>query len=186
MSINCWLFMNIKNSIPSALLLSLLGSPLLFAEEGDFLGITEPKETLIKTEKMRAVANTQNIQSEDTQDNEKSSFNLSDVFEMELPNFHRKNEPLRPEEEMLSMNCEEIDEAITYLIPSTYQYMPDFYDDPYNSSAMVATIAFDQIARYYLPYSWFLKFQENNTQNQAFYHIEKLRRAKAIKSCYVQ
>ena len=106
-----------------------------------------------------------------------------------LPHFHRNNLPIKPDEAMLATTCEELDEAITYLIPDTYQYKPDFYDDKYNGAAVWAstidTLSIGEIAWMYLPYSWFMGYQEESRQHKAFYQIEKLRRAKAIKQCYV-
>ncbi len=112
-----------------------------------------------------------------------SNFNLD-----KLPHFHRENLPVKPDEAMLARSCEELDEAITYLIPATYQYKPDFYDDKYNGASVWATTidGLTDVAWLYLPYSWFIGYQEEGRQHQAFYQIEKLRHAKAIKHCYVQ
>ena len=107
-----------------------------------------------------------------------------------LPHFHRTPKPVKPEDELVSLSCEEIDEAITYLIPEEYQYKPDFYDDGYNSvgiwGSTVSEFGIDQIAYLYLPYSWFQTYLEEGRQHDTFYQLEKLRRAKAIKQCYVQ
>lgn len=106
-----------------------------------------------------------------------------------LPHFHRENLPVKPDEAMLARNCEELDEAITYLIPETYQYKPDFLEDSYNSGAIWAStideFGIGEIAWMYLPYSWYLSYREEGRQHKAFYQLEKLRYAKAIKQCYV-
>lgn len=97
---------------------------------------------------------------------------------------------MKPEDTLLAASCQELDEAITYLIPQTYQYKPDFYDDKYNGAAIWAStieeLSINEVAWLYLPYSWFIGYLEEGRQHEAFYKIEKLRMAKAKKHCYVQ
>ena len=101
-----------------------------------------------------------------------------------LPHFHRENLPVKPDENLLTRSCEELDAAISYLTPATYQYKPDFNEDKYNGTAIWGSTIVP-IAWLYLPYSWFIGYQEEGRQHQAFYQLEELRQAKAIKQCYV-
>ena len=117
------------------------------------------------------------------------AFDFNNVTLDTLPHFHRQNLPVNPEDTLLAASCQELDEAITYLIPDTYQYKPNFYDDKYNGAAIWASSldsAIGEVAWLYLPYSWFISYLEEGRQHEAFYKIEKLRMAKAIKECYVQ
>ena len=102
-----------------------------------------------------------------------------------LPHFHRRNIDVKPEDTLLAATCQELDAAITYLTPATYQYKPDFYDDQYNGAAIWGSTIVE-FAWLYLPYSWFISYHEEGRQHRTFYKIEKLRMAKAIKQCYVQ
>ena len=114
------------------------------------------------------------------------AFSQNNINLDELPHFHREHLPVKPDEYLLARSCEELDEAITYLIPATYQYKPDFYDDKYNGAAIWASTMAPGVGLIYLPYSWFIGYQEEDRQHRAFYEIEKLRHAKAIKHCYAQ
>ncbi len=97
--------------------------------------------------------------------------------------FHRKNPPVYPGEVMLERSCADLDEEISHLIPNTYQYKPDFYDDAYNGAAIWGAAA-APVTLAYLPYSWVVSYQDDSRQHQAFYRIEKLRRAKQMKQCF--
>jgi len=108
-----------------------------------------------------------------------------------LPHPHRENLPVEPGQALLASSCADIDQAITYLIPATYQYKADMYENDYDGAAiwtslLIKDLLINDIAYLYLPYSWFIGYQEENRQHQAFYQIEKLRRAKAMKQCFVQ
>ena len=107
-------------------------------------------------------------------------------MEQGFPSFHHAPPSIKPDEQLLSRSCHDLDQEIAYLTPATYQYKPDFYSDPYNSGAIWGSIAITPALQYYLPYSAFISYQEQERQHQAFYRIEMLRRAKAIKNCYVQ
>ena len=109
---------------------------------------------------------------------------LAEITLDTLPHFHRENLPVKPDETLLTKSCEELDTAISYLTPATYQYKPDFNDDKYNGAAIWGSTMIE-IAWLYLPYSWFMGYQEETRQHQAFYKLEELRQAKAIKQCYV-
>ncbi len=116
-----------------------------------------------------------------------------------LPGFHRRNLPVKPDETLLARSCEELDYAISYLLPSTYSYKPDFFEDNYHGAAIWGstisefslwgsssqTVTFMENAWLYLPYSWLVGYLEQGKQHKAFYHVEKIRRAKAMKNCYV-
>ena len=106
-----------------------------------------------------------------------------------LPRFHRRNQPVDPDEILLTRSCEELDDAITYMLPSTYSYKPGFYDDNYTGAAVwgstVGEFSIFEHSWLYLPYSWLVGYLEQGQQHKSFYHVEKMRRAKAIKNCYV-
>jgi len=111
-------------------------------------------------------------------------------FDIEkLPRFHRRNLPVQPDEMLLTRSCEELDYAITYLLPETYNYKPGFYDDNYHGAAVwgstVAEFSIFENSWLYLPYSWLVGYLEQGQQHKAFYHVEQMRRAKAVKNCYV-
>lgn len=99
------------------------------------------------------------------------------------PDMHRRNQAIVPDEMLLEQSCSELDLEISYLIPYTYQYKPDFYDDAYNGAAIWGT-AVTPLTVAYLPYSWAIGYQETERQSNVFYRIEKLRRAKQIKHCF--
>lgn len=107
----------------------------------------------------------------------------------QLPRFHRRNLPVEPDEMLLTRSCEELDLAISYLLPDTYSYKPAAFDDQYHGAAVWgSTISEFGIFEYswlYLPYSWLIGYLEQGQQHDAFYHVEKMRRAKAAKNCYV-
>ncbi|MGD2119647.1 MAG: hypothetical protein PVG66_14915 [Chromatiales bacterium] len=107
-------------------------------------------------------------------------------MEGKYPSFHNTPPSIKPDDELLAKSCNELEQEIAYLVPATYQYKPDFYSDPYNSGAIWGSIAITPVMQYYLPYSAFLSYQEQQRQHHAFYRIEMLRRAKAMKNCYVQ
>lgn len=124
---------------------------------------------------------------EEVQPEESFSFKNFD-FDL-LPRFHRRNLAVEPDEMLLTRSCEELDYAITYLLPATYSYKPGFYDDNYHGAAVwgstVAEFSIFENSWLYLPYSWLIGYLEQGKQHKAFYHIEKMRRAKAVKNCYV-
>ncbi len=99
------------------------------------------------------------------------------------PDMHLRNQAIVPDEMLLEQSCSELDLEISYLIPYTYQYKPDFYDDAYNGAAIWGT-AVTPLTVAYLPYSWAIGYQETERQTNVFYRIEKLRRAKQIKHCF--
>ena len=106
-----------------------------------------------------------------------------------LPRFHRRNLPVDPDEMLLTRSCEELDYAITYLLPDTYSYKPGFYDDKYHGAAIWGSIT-DEFSIFehswlFLPYSWLVGYLEEGQQHKAFYQVEKMRRAKAMKNCFV-
>lgn len=110
-----------------------------------------------------------------------------------LPRFHRNQQSIKPEDVLLAQSCEELDEAITYLLPATYNYKPAFNEDPYIGAAIWGTTlnqvpVVEPLLEYawmYIPYSWFIGYLEEGKRHDAHYHIEKLRRAKAMKDCFV-
>jgi hypothetical protein len=125
----------------------------------------------------------------DEQQHSGESFSLKNFDFDQLPRFHRSNLPVKPEEVLLTRSCEELDDAITYLLPSSYSYKPGFYDDNYTGAAVwgstVGKFTIFESSWLYLPYSWLIGYLEEGKQHKAFYHVEQMRRAKAIKNCYV-
>ena len=119
--------------------------------------------------------------------NSDNSFQDFDIYGM--PRFHRRNLPVEPDQMLLTRSCEELDYAIGYLLPDTYNYKPAFYDDKYNGAAIWAsTIDEYSILEWswlYLPYSWLVGYLEEGERHEAHYQVEKMRRAKAIKNCFV-
>lgn len=106
-----------------------------------------------------------------------------------LPRIHRQPKPVKPEDILMVQSCEELDTAITYLLPATYDYSPGFYNDPYNGAAIwgstISEFSFARHSWLYLPYAWLIDFFEASKRHDAFYQVEKLRRAKAMKNCFV-
>ncbi|NNJ91190.1 MAG: hypothetical protein HKP55_05915 [Gammaproteobacteria bacterium] len=160
-----------KTRLLHALLLAsgiLIYSSLLAEDDYSYLALPEPEP----------------------QNTSSGSGNPFKNFDIELlPRFHRRNLPVKPEEMLLTRSCEELDYAITYLLPDTYNYKPGFYDDNYHGAAVwgstVAEFTIFENSWLYLPYSWLIGYLEQGQQHKAFYHVEQMRRAKAVKNCYV-
>jgi hypothetical protein len=104
--------------------------------------------------------------------------------------FHRYNLPVKPDDFLMSRSCEELDQAISYMLPATYSYRPGFYDNPYASAAIWGSTSseygFTEHLWYYLPYSWLIGYLEDGQIHKAYYKVEQLRRAKAMKNCFVK
>ena len=104
--------------------------------------------------------------------------------------FHRNNLPVKPDDFLMSRSCQELDQAITYMLPATYSYRPDIYNNPYAGAAIWGSTSseygFMEHLWYYLPYSWLVGYIEDGQIHQAYYKVEQLRRAKAIKNCFVK
>ena len=103
---------------------------------------------------------------------------------------HRHNLPVKPDDFLMSRSCEELDQAITYMLPATYSYRPNFYDNPYAGAAIWGSTSseygFMEHLWYYLPYTWLIGYLEDGQRHEAYYKVEQLRRAKAMKNCFVK
>lgn len=112
-----------------------------------------------------------------------------DLESLPLPDPHRKEKDIKPDENLLTKSCEELDEAITYLEPAMLSHRPGFYDDEYNRGAIWASTAADytilENSWMFLPYNWLMGYIDDGRKHKTFYKIETLRRAKAMKNCYV-
>ena len=88
------------------------------------------------------------------------------------------------EENIAALNCVELDDSISSLIPSTYSTKPGFYDDPDNIS--IASIGLYTYTN--ALYFWVYKEGERRGEQAKIMghrkHVAELRLAKARKRCF--
>ncbi len=83
-----------------------------------------------------------------------------------------------------ALNCLALEQEIARLVPKTYSYKPDFYNDPYQGSAIwIGTTLF--MPAYALSgYVGYLQYRENGRIIPAEERIEVLRHLKAQHHCF--
>lgn len=81
-------------------------------------------------------------------------------------------------------NCLALEREISELMPQTYSYKPDFYNDPYQGAAIwVGTTLF--MPAYALSgYAGYIQYRENGRIISAENRIETLRHLKAQQHCF--
>ena len=94
--------------------------------------------------------------------------------------------PVAPQmsDEDREKSCRDLEYELTSLLPMTYSYKPDFYDDPVQGTAFwVGTTMFTP-AYAALGYTSYFGYQENERIIKVQDRIEALRRLKAEKRCF--
>ncbi|WP_428606994.1 hypothetical protein [Sedimenticola sp.] len=81
-------------------------------------------------------------------------------------------------------SCLALEQEMAALVPKTYSYKPDFYNDPYQGTSIwVGTTLF--MPAYALSgYAGYLQYKENGRIISAEERIEVLRRLKAQQHCF--
>jgi len=87
-----------------------------------------------------------------------------------------------PEEEVL--NCAQIEQEISNLLPLTYSYKPGFFSNPYQGAAVMAGTIQTPVFYLYSAYDYYLDYHENNRILPNLDKLERLRRQKAEKHCF--
>jgi hypothetical protein len=82
-------------------------------------------------------------------------------------------------------DCAQIYEEIVRLTPYTYNYKPDFYDDPRNAALGLLGLVYPQ-AFYVWGYTALDNYSEGRTIADTRMHIDSLRRASARQDCWVR
>lgn len=82
-------------------------------------------------------------------------------------------------------DCPQIYEEIVRLTPYTYNYKPDFYDDPRNAALGLLGLVYPQ-AFYVWGYTALDNYSEGRTIADTRMHIDSLRRASARQDCWVR
>lgn len=87
-----------------------------------------------------------------------------------------------PGEEALS--CADIEREIANLLPLTYSYKPDFYNNPYQGAAILAGTLQTPVFYLYSAYDYYLDYRENSRILPQLDRLERLRHQKAEKHCF--
>lgn len=82
-------------------------------------------------------------------------------------------------------DCAQIYEEIVRLTPYTYNYKPDFYDDPRNAALGLLGLVYPE-AFYVWGYTALDNYSEGRRIADTRMHIDSLRRASAQQDCWVR
>lgn len=82
-------------------------------------------------------------------------------------------------------DCAQIYEEIVRLTPHTYNYKPDFYDDPRNAALGLLGLVYPE-AFYVWGHTALDNYSEGRTIADTRMHIDSLRRASARQDCWVR
>jgi hypothetical protein len=85
----------------------------------------------------------------------------------------------------VAADCAQIYEEIVRLTPYTYNYKPDFYDDPRNAALGMLGLVYPE-AFYVWGYTALDNYSEGRTIADTRMHIDSLRRASAQQDCWVR
>ncbi len=104
----------------------------------------------------------------------------------EFSNFglYRSPKPLPQKSSDLTLSCAQIDREISRILPYTYNYRPDFDQDPYVGTSLLVGTTIFWPAYAFLGLRYVGDFQQDNRIQTASAKIEGLRRLKAEKFCY--
>ena len=80
--------------------------------------------------------------------------------------------------------CPELEREIAALLPLTYSYKPNFYQDPYQGGSIFLGVVAHPVLFAPVAYSGWVEYEENKRMIPAEDRIEQLRRLKAEKHCY--
>ncbi|WP_260294852.1 hypothetical protein [Sedimenticola hydrogenitrophicus] len=89
-----------------------------------------------------------------------------------------------PTESDRAKTCLALEREMTELVPQTYSYKPDFYNDPYQGAAVWIGTTLFQEAYALSAFAGFLQFRENGRMISAEERIEVLRHLKAQNRCF--
>ena len=99
-------------------------------------------------------------------------------------NPYRSPKPVSHQAEDTALSCAQLDREISMVTPHTYNYRPDFDQDPYVGASIIASATFSMIGYGYLGFRAVGDFVEEKRIHSANSRIEELRRLKAEKYCY--
>ncbi|WP_273437762.1 hypothetical protein [Sedimenticola selenatireducens] len=97
---------------------------------------------------------------------------------------YRTPATVTPTESERALNCLALEREITDLMPKTYSYKPDFYNDPYQGAAIWIGSTLFMPAYAISGYAGYLQYQENGRIISAEERIETLRHLKAQHHCF--
>ena len=83
-----------------------------------------------------------------------------------------------------SKSCAELEREIARLTPLTYSYKPGFYDNPYQSAAVIAGTISAPGYYIYSVFDYLLDYRESSRIFSAQGQLERLRHLKADKHCF--
>ncbi len=92
--------------------------------------------------------------------------------------------PLSKKTEDLALTCAQLDRELIRITPYTYNYRPDFDQDPYVGASIIAGATISLVGYGYLAFRVAGDFMEDKRIQSASARIEGLRRLKAEKYCY--
>jgi hypothetical protein len=99
-------------------------------------------------------------------------------------NPYRSARSTEQKSEDVALTCAQLDRAIARALPSTYNYRPDFDQDPYMGTAIIAGESSSMVGYAYLAFRVVGDFVEDKRIRSANNQIENLRMIKAEKHCY--
>ncbi len=99
-------------------------------------------------------------------------------------NPYRSPKPASHQAEDTALTCAQLDREISRVTPYTYNYRPDFDQDPYVGASIIASATFSFIGYGYLGFRAVGDFGEDKRIQSANSRIDDLRRLKAEKYCY--
>jgi hypothetical protein len=108
------------------------------------------------------------------------------VSAVDFPNFglYRSPKPLPKTSGDMALTCAALDREITRISPYTYNYRPDFDQDPYVGTSIIAGATWSLVGYGYLAFRVAGDFMEDKRIQTAAARIESLRHLKAEKFCY--
>ncbi len=96
--------------------------------------------------------------------------------------------PRRPETpaliQLVDMSCDQLYYRRLALLPDTLDYAPAYYDDPRNKAAVVIGTIITQ-GYYYLGYSMFTGYRDQQRKVSVEAELDALRAASAYKQCFL-
>jgi hypothetical protein len=99
-------------------------------------------------------------------------------------NPYRSAKPLTHNSGDTALTCRQLDREISRISPYTYNYRPDFDQDPYVGAGIIASATIPFVGYAVLGFRAFGDFMEDKRIQSASVRIESLRRLKAEKHCY--